>query len=243
MRRTPGRRLNLATATVTATFAVLAGGWLATAPSGHAPRIPVASRPVGSSAVGWSGLADRSWGPSRDSERQALADAARAVVPSGVTQGGRQAAGDLAKLAHSAQIQANRLARIRYVLPVDHFVLTARFGMTGTLWSSFHTGLDFACPSGTPIHAVATGTIISTGWAGPYGNLTQERLPDGTVLYYAHQSRIEVHPGQPVRVGQVIGLVGQTGNATGPHVHLEVRPGGGDPVDPYAWLVFHGLHP
>ena len=111
------------------------------------------------------------------------------------------------------------------------------------LWASVHTGLDFAAPTGTPIYAVAGGVITETGWDGSYGNKTVERLPDGTELWYAHQSSIGVKVGQQVLGGQTIGAVGSTGNTTGPHVHLEVRPGGGDPVDPYQALVFHGVTP
>ena len=66
---------------------------------------------------------------------------------------------------------------------------------------------------------------------------------DGTDLWYCHQSSIAVEPGDQVVAGQVIGSVGSTGNTTGPHVHLEVRPRPDDPVDPFAALVAHGLHP
>jgi murein DD-endopeptidase MepM/ murein hydrolase activator NlpD len=128
-------------------------------------------------------------------------------------------------------------------LPTRGYHLTARFGETGGHWSSFHTGLDFAAPTGTPIFAVAAGRITETGWAGSYGNRTVETLPDGTVLWYAHQSEIGVKTGQQVLRGETIGEVGSTGNTTGPHVHLEVRPGGGDPIDPYRALIAHGVHP
>ena len=115
--------------------------------------------------------------------------------------------------------------------------------MAGGLWSSNHTGLDFAAPSGTPIVAVANGTITKTGYAGSYGNQTIETLEDGTEIWYCHQSAIGVQRRRPVSGGQQIGSVGATGNTTGPHLHLEVRPGGGDPVDPYKALVLHGLKP
>jgi len=127
-------------------------------------------------------------------------------------------------------------------LPVDHYVLTAGFGQCGSHWADCHTGLDFACPTGTPIHAVMTGTVIFTGWAGPYGNLTKIQHPDNVQTWYAHQSAISVTVGQRVTVGQTIGLVGATGNTTGPHVHLEVRTNG-TPVDPNQWLTHHGVKP
>jgi len=68
-------------------------------------------------------------------------------------------------------------------------------------------------------------------------------LEDGTELWYCHQSAFSVQPGDQVVGGQPIGLVGATGNTTGPHLHLEVRPGGGDAVDPYQALVVHGVQP
>jgi hypothetical protein len=112
----------------------------------------------------------------------------------------------------------------------------------GGLWSHGHTGQDFACPTGTQIHALASGTVVFSGWDGAYGWKTIERLADGTEIWYAHQSRIIVHSG-PVVAGQLIGLVGSTGNTTGPHLHLEVHPGGGPAVDPMPWLRAHGMHP
>ena len=104
--------------------------------------------------------------------------------------------------------------------------------MAGGLWSSNHTGLDFAAPTGTPIFAVANGVITETGYAGAYGNQTVETLDDGTEIWYCHQSAIGVNVGRPGHRWPADRRVGSTGNTTGPHLHLEVRPGGGDPVDP-----------
>jgi len=128
-------------------------------------------------------------------------------------------------------------------LPVAGYRLTGRFGDRSSLWSTVHTGLDFAAPSGTPIHSVATGTVVSTGFDGRYGNKTVLRLPDGTELWFCHQSSIAVRVGESVRRGEVIGAIGSTGNVTGPHLHLEVHPGGGGAVDPLAWLRARGLRP
>ncbi|MCW2756524.1 MAG: Glycyl-glycine endopeptidase precursor [Nocardioidaceae bacterium] len=150
---------------------------------------------------------------------------------------------ELTSLARSAEKQASKIKKNAWFLPTTGYHLTARFGMAGGLWSNNHTGLDFAAPYGTPIVAVANGTITFTGYDGSYGNKTIETLEDGTELWYAHQSEIDVHVGDVVRGGQEIGHIGATGNTTGPHVHLEVRPGGGDPVDPYTALIYHGLQP
>ncbi|MCL2541417.1 MAG: M23 family metallopeptidase [Nocardioidaceae bacterium] len=141
------------------------------------------------------------------------------------------------------EIHRRALHPLPMVLPVRHYVLTAGFGEVSGLWHTFHTGLDFAAPIGTPIHAIGEGTVVSTGYEGDYGNRTVVRLDGGTVLWFCHQSAFEVHPGEHVEPGQVIGLVGDTGNTTGPHLHLEVHPHGGPAVDPKPWLISQGLKP
>ena len=129
------------------------------------------------------------------------------------------------------------------VLPVAGYHLTGRFGDVSALWSSVHTGLDFATGSGTPIRSIADGTVVEAGYDGSYGNKTVVRLKDGTELWFCHQTSMAVFVGQKLRAGEVLGYVGSTGNVTGPHLHLEVHPGGGVAVDPYAWLVGRGLRP
>jgi murein DD-endopeptidase MepM/ murein hydrolase activator NlpD len=188
-------------------------------------------------------LDDRQRAISRDSERDAQRDAADEELQSAVESQARQRNAALSSLAKSAERQASKIARNLWVLPTTRYHLTARFGMSGGLWSSNHTGLDFAAPSGTPIVAVANGTITKTGYDGAYGNKTVETLKDGTEIWYCHQSAISVQTGDRIRGGHRIGNIGSTGNVTGPHLHLEVRPGGGDPVDPYSALVYHGLKP
>ncbi|MCD4527019.1 M23 family metallopeptidase [Nocardioides sp. cx-173] len=128
----------------------------------------------------------------------------------------------------------------RWHLPVTGYRLTGRFGNAGSMWSSTHTGLDFAAPLGTPVRAIERGKVTSTAYDGAYGNKTVVTLPDGTEVWYCHQDTQRVSVGQGVAAGDVIGTVGSTGNSTGPHLHLEVRPGGGDPVDPERALAAHG---
>ena len=129
------------------------------------------------------------------------------------------------------------------MLPVVGYHLTGRFGASSGLWSSTHTGLDFAADEGSEIRSIGPGVVESTESDGAYGNKTVVRLDDGTVLWYCHQSDFGVEPGQRVKPGDLIGYVGSTGNVTGPHLHLEVHPGGGEPIDPEAWLPEHHLHP
>ncbi|QIK65467.1 M23 family metallopeptidase [Nocardioides sp. HDW12B] len=151
----------------------------------------------------------------------------------------------LAELAASAEKAAAKIALNAWQLPIASGVyeLTATFGQCSGLWSHCHTGLDFAAPEGTPIKALANGVVSETGWAGAYGNRTVITLDDGTDLWYCHQSQFGVKEGQPVVGGQTIGYVGSTGNSTGPHLHLEVRPGGGDAVDPARALAVRGTAP
>ncbi|GAA0922872.1 M23 family metallopeptidase [Streptomyces thermoalcalitolerans] len=140
-----------------------------------------------------------------------------------------------------------RLAELakQYTLPTSSYTITSSFGQAGSMWSSgYHTGADFAAPTGTLIKAVHSGTITEAGWAGSYGYRTILTLDDGTELWFCHQSSINVSVGQKVNTGDVIGRVGATGNVTGPHLHLEVHPNGqADGIDPIAWLRSKGLNP
>jgi murein DD-endopeptidase MepM/ murein hydrolase activator NlpD len=143
--------------------------------------------------------------------------------------------------------EAERLAELatQYALPTSSYTITSSFGQAGSLWSSgYHTGLDFAAPTGTLIKAVHSGTITQAGWDGSYGYKTVLTLDDGTEIWYAHQSSISVSVGQKVSTGDVIGRVGATGNVTGAHLHLEVHTGGsGSGIDPMSWLRSKGLNP
>jgi hypothetical protein len=117
--------------------------------------------------------------------------------------------------------------------------ITARFGETGPQWSSgSHTGLDFSAPTGTHARAVDDGTVIFVGYSGRYGNLVKIRH-SGVDSWYAHLSAFNVRLLQKVTRGQIIGAVGSTGNATGPHLHLEARVAG-NPVDPARYLSGEG---
>lgn len=88
-----------------------------------------------------------------------------------------------------------------------------------------HHGLDYAAPSGTPVSAVGEGTVLFAGHKGQYGKLVVLKHPNGWKTYYGHLSRIGkgVRQGKKVLQGQIIGHVGSTGVATGPHLHYELR--------------------
>ena len=108
---------------------------------------------------------------------------------------------------------------------------TSRFGwrthpLSGT--RRFHSGIDIGAPSGTPVVATGTGTVISAGWNGGYGKAIIIQHNDVQQTLYGHLSQISVQPGQVIEQGTVIGLVGSTGNSTGPHLHFETRMPNGD---------------
>ena len=94
-----------------------------------------------------------------------------------------------------------------------------------------HTGIDYSAARGTPIFATAGGTVAFAGWRGGYGKLMVIRHPNGYKTYYGHCSRLLVKKGTTVKQGQTIARVGRTGQATGPHVHYEIRING-KPVNP-----------
>ncbi|WSY16314.1 LysM peptidoglycan-binding domain-containing M23 family metallopeptidase [Embleya sp. NBC_00896] len=132
-----------------------------------------------------------------------------------------------------------------YVAPVSGGSLSASYGTGGSRWSSgSHTGQDFAVSTGTTVRAVTSGTVVSAGWGGAYGNEVVIRHADGKYTQYAHLSSISVKAGMKVQTGQKIALSGATGNVTGPHLHFEVRttPNYGSAVNPMTWLRSHGVN-
>jgi murein DD-endopeptidase MepM/ murein hydrolase activator NlpD len=153
-----------------------------------------------------------------------------------------EAAEQRAREEAERKAEAERLAKLAasFTAPLSSYTLTSSFGEAGSMWSSTHTGQDFAAPTGTPLKAVHSGTITEAGWAGSYGYRIVLTLEDGTEVWYCHLSSMTQTSGS-VTTGDTIGRVGATGNVTGPHLHLEVRPGGGSPIDPAVWLREHGV--
>ncbi|MEV8427389.1 peptidoglycan DD-metalloendopeptidase family protein [Streptomyces chartreusis] len=128
--------------------------------------------------------------------------------------------------------------------PLSGASLGTGYKVAGSMWSSgYHTGVDFAAATGTPLKAVGAGTVVSAGWGGAYGNQVVIQLADGYYAQYAHLSSLSVSSGQTVTAGQQIGLSGATGNVTGPHLHFEIRttPDYGSDVDPVAYLRAKGV--
>ncbi|WP_329137368.1 M23 family metallopeptidase [Streptomyces sp. NBC_01476] len=131
-----------------------------------------------------------------------------------------------------------------WMKPVGDAAIGTGYKASGSLWSSgSHTGVDFLVGSGTPVHAVAVGTVISAGADGAYGNDVIIKHADGKYTLYGHLTEPLVSAGQTVTEGQEIGISGATGNVTGPHLHFEVRttPDYGSDIDPVAYMASHGV--
>ncbi|MES1248988.1 MAG: peptidoglycan DD-metalloendopeptidase family protein [Actinomycetota bacterium] len=110
--------------------------------------------------------------------------------------------------------------------------ITSPFGQR---WGTLHPGVDIGVPSGTPVHAANSGTVIWCGWMSGYGNLVMIDHHNGLVTLYGHNTSVAVHCNEQVSQGQVVSYSGCTGYCTGPHVHFEVRLHG-TPVDPLGYL-------
>ncbi|KOV67182.1 peptidase M23 [Streptomyces sp. MMG1121] len=148
----------------------------------------------------------------------------------------------LEKKKAAAEAALKERLRPKFVLPVTQKGLSAYFGQAGVNWMSVHTGIDFPVSYGTTVMAAMDGTV-STKWNSAYGNMLILTAKDGTQTWYCHLSSYRVPSGTTVKAGQPIAYSGNSGNSTGPHLHFEVRPGGGAPIDPLPWLRSHGLDP
>ncbi|ADG97958.1 Peptidase M23 [Segniliparus rotundus DSM 44985] len=111
----------------------------------------------------------------------------------------------------------------------------------GYRWGSLHAGADIAGAYGSPIVAVADGTVVEAGPASGFGQWIRIRHEDGTISVYGHISAIFVRAGQKVLAGDRIAAMGNLGFSTGTHLHLEIWRNGKDKVDPVRWLAARGV--
>jgi peptidoglycan hydrolase-like protein with peptidoglycan-binding domain len=141
----------------------------------------------------------------------------------GLAVDGRAGPATFAALRAPPAVSPLRLIRPIAASPTDLF---------GPRGARFHAGWDYPAASGTPVTAAAAGRVTWSGRHGAYGLLVTVAHSSGVRTLYAHLSRVSVGVGQPVTAGQEVGLVGSTGNSTGPHLHFEVRLRGAaiDPV-------------
>jgi murein DD-endopeptidase MepM/ murein hydrolase activator NlpD len=142
-----------------------------------------------------------------------------------------------------ARAQIHRLTRALGAIPVRRPVdgevdTSSSFGVrtdpfTGS--PAMHTGVDLHGEAGEPVRATADGKVTAAGWSGGYGRMVDVEHGNGLSTRYGHLSTIDVHVGQSVRMGQIVGKVGSTGRSTGPHLHYETRVRG-EAVDPQKFL-------
>ena len=111
--------------------------------------------------------------------------------------------------------------------------ITSYFGPRTDPYTGYHEGVDIGASTGTPVAAMGNAYVVSAGWNGGYGNCVVIDLGNGIQCYYGHLSAINVSAGQTVNQGDIVGLVGSTGNSTGPHLHFGIISGG-DFVDPFS---------
>jgi murein DD-endopeptidase MepM/ murein hydrolase activator NlpD len=170
----------------------------------------------------------------REEEQRRLAEERRKREEARQKQLEEQRRLQQARLRQQQQVQTQpRLRRANAVVaaagyrwPMSSFTITTYFGRRG-VFQRFHTGIDLAAPTGTPIYAARAGQVDTAGWSR-FGYGLHVILDHGGAqeTLYGHMSRIAVRPGQWVARGELIGYVGSTGWSTGPHLHFEVRVGG-----------------
>ena len=118
--------------------------------------------------------------------------------------------------------------------------VTSQYGprihpVTGNI-DSFHYGIDLGIPAGVKAPAAADGTVTFAGWSYGYGNYVVVEMADGTSFAYGHLDDIWVNVGDIVKKGDIVGLVGNTGVSTGPHMHIE-HIINGERVDPFYFYI------
>lgn len=155
-----------------------------------------------------------------------------AVQPAAATGQHQQ---ELAVATAFATERATREARMNRPLAVapTRGIATSAFGMR---WGALHGGIDVANAVGTPIVAAADGVVIASGPTPGFGLWVKIEHADGTVTLYGHIDTTTVSVGDRVMAGDQIATMGNRGNSTGPHLHMEVHRGGSEKIDPLAWL-------
>lgn len=135
-------------------------------------------------------------------------------------QSGKSVGNSSTKTQAQASVKTNPAQPGKFIWPVKG-VVTSKFGAR---WGKHHSGIDIGCPEGTPIYASAAGKVVFVGEKSGYGLLVIISHSNGSSFtIYAHNSKNLVKENAEVKQGEKIALVGQTGRATGPHLHFEIR--------------------
>lgn len=172
--------------------------------------------------------------------------AAMGLIPAlGCARQASAGSGEVRQDALSAKEKANRAApggRWARPLGTNHPV-SAAYGIKGDWLAGYHTGIDFAVNTGTPVYSVGPGTVDISGPQGDYGRAVMVRMDDGHFILYAHLSSASVKVGRRVSGGARLGSSGATGRASGPHLHFEVRTtrNYGTDINPTRYLAARGI--
>ncbi len=107
--------------------------------------------------------------------------------------------------------------------PLDTVRVTSEYGYR---WGRLHNGIDLAADRGEAVYSVCGGTVVKAGTAGSFGTMVEVACSESITVYYAHLDSTDAVKGDRIARGQIIGRAGSSGNATGPHLHLEIRYNG-----------------
>jgi murein DD-endopeptidase MepM/ murein hydrolase activator NlpD len=226
--------------------AVVTGGLVAALALGTTAALAADTQHEGFLAAGSAGSISQAVAHQASGQQTAAVTAKADAAKAKAAAAAKAKATAEAKKKAAAKAAADLKARIAgWETPTTGYVLGAGYHQVGKHWIHTHSGQDFVVPSGTNVRAAHTGTVVTAGWGGAYGNNIV--IKNGTNLYtqYGHLSHIGVHVGEHVITGELIGLSGSTGNSTGPHLHFEVRttPYYGSSVEPLHFLKEHGVNP
>ncbi|WP_454198459.1 M23 family metallopeptidase [Nocardia sp. Marseille-Q1738] len=167
----------------------------------------------------------------------ATAVAAPVAAPFGIPNLPPEISGPLAQAEEALRGVQQQVAPPSAVRPVAGAISSG----FGSRWGAMHYGVDFADALGAPIHSVSNGTVIEAGPASGFGLWVRVLQDDGTTAVYGHVNEMFVHEGQRVNAGDVIATVGNRGQSTGPHLHLEIWDQVGTKIDPLPYLAAKGV--
>jgi murein DD-endopeptidase MepM/ murein hydrolase activator NlpD len=221
-------------------------GWFAVSESAPAGAVPDPRTPADATIADGSTLAALATPASaRSTAATALTGATAPDVgrPVSAVAGARKSVQDVraaaaaAKAAPARQAAPAAAATSGGGVQILNGRVTSGFGQR---WGTGHMGLDIAAPIGTPIHVPLAGTVVNSGPASGFGMWVRVQHADGTITVYGHINRSLVTVGQKVAAGQQIAEVGNRGQSTGPHLHIEVIQDG-TKINPKPWLDQHGF--
>ncbi|MFI6870293.1 M23 family metallopeptidase [Nocardia sp. NPDC050406] len=158
-------------------------------------------------------------------------------APFGLTNLPPEISGPLAQAEQTLKSLQQQFAPPAAVRPVAGAISSG----FGSRWGAMHYGVDFADTLGAPIHSVMSGTVIEAGPASGFGLWVRVAQDDGTTAVYGHVNDMYVQAGQRVNAGDVIATVGNRGQSTGPHLHLEIWDAAGNKMDPLPWMASKGV--